>query len=90
MLVTLILVILRPFPYWINNLWISEDSEIYGIPVKTATLHDSDFVKRIQPIQKLTNSPFGHSGTKITWPVKNTFLVQKLTYSPFLSQKDKG
>jgi LAS superfamily LD-carboxypeptidase LdcB len=32
----------------------------------------------MQPTQKLTNSPFGHSGTKITWPVKYTMPVQIL------------
>jgi hypothetical protein len=66
-----------------------EDSEIYDIPVKIVTLHNSDFVNRMQ-LTKLTNSPFGHSGTKITWLVWNTFLIQKKKYSPFLSQKDKG
>jgi len=29
----------------------SEDSEIYGIPVKAADLHNSDFVNRMQPIK---------------------------------------
>jgi hypothetical protein len=32
-----------------------EDSEIYGIPIKAATIHDSDFVDRMQPI-KLTKA----------------------------------
>jgi len=50
-LVTLELVIIRLFPYQRNKLWISEDSEIYGILVKVATLHDSDFVNRMQPIK---------------------------------------
>jgi hypothetical protein len=49
--VTLQLVIIRLFPYQRNKLLISEDFEIYGIPVKTATLHDSDFVNRMQPIK---------------------------------------
>jgi hypothetical protein len=31
-----------------------------------ATLHNSDFVKQNAANHKLTNSPFGHSGTKIT------------------------
>jgi len=39
----------------------------------------------------LTNSPFGHSGTKKTLGrFGNTFPVQNTKYSPFLSQKDKG
>jgi hypothetical protein len=50
-LVTLKHVILKPFPYQRNKLWISEDSEIYDIPVKAATLHDNDFVNRMQPIK---------------------------------------
>jgi hypothetical protein len=32
----------------------------------------------MQPTQKLTNSPFSHSGTKITSPVENTIPVQIL------------
>jgi len=31
-----------------------------------ATLHKSDFVKQNVANHKLTNSPFGHSETKIT------------------------
>lgn len=50
-LVTLILIILRPFLYQRNKLWIYEDSKIYGIPVKAARLHDIDFVNRMQPIK---------------------------------------
>jgi hypothetical protein len=46
-LVTLELIIIRLFPYQRNKLWISEDSEIYDIPMKAATLHDSDFVNRM-------------------------------------------
>jgi hypothetical protein len=42
-----------------------------------AILHKSGFVKQNAANYKLTNSPFVHSGTKITWPVKNTILVQK-------------
>jgi hypothetical protein len=30
---------------------LEKDSGIYGILVKTATLHDSDFVNRMQPIK---------------------------------------
>jgi len=45
-LVTLVVVIIRLFLYQRNKLWISEDSEIYGIPMKVATLHNSDFVKQ--------------------------------------------
>jgi hypothetical protein len=44
----------------------------------------------MQPTQKLTNSPFGHSGTKITGPIKNTIPVQINNYSPSMSQKYKG
>jgi len=55
--------------------------------VKAATLHNSDFVNRMWPIKILTNSPFGHSGIKITRPVKNTLLVQKLTYTPLFCLK---
>lgn len=32
-------------------------------------LHISDFVQTQNTAKILTNSPFGHSGTKITWPV---------------------
>jgi hypothetical protein len=35
---------------------------------------------------KLTNSPFGHSGTKITLPVKNTIPVQ-IKITPFFCHK---
>jgi hypothetical protein len=35
----------------------------------TASLHISDFVQTQNKAKILTNSPFGHSGTKITWPV---------------------
>jgi len=41
----------RLFPHQRNKLWISEDSEIYGIPVKAATLHNSDFFNRMMPIK---------------------------------------
>jgi hypothetical protein len=41
-----------------------------GIPCKTASLQTNDFVQtQDEANYKLTNSPFGHSGTKITWPV---------------------
>jgi hypothetical protein len=47
-------------------------------------------IHRIRPI-KLTNSPFGHSGTKKTLDrFGNTFPVQIKNYFPFLSQRDKG
>jgi hypothetical protein len=58
--------------------------------IKTTTLQDSDFVKQNAANTKLTNSPFGHSGTKILDRFKNTFPVKNKKYSPFLSQKDKG
>jgi len=39
----------------------------------------------------LTNSPFGYSGTKKTWPVLKYIPDPKTNiYSPFLSQRDKG
>jgi len=44
-------VIIKLFTYHRNKLWISEDSEIYGILMKATTLHDSDFVNRMQPIK---------------------------------------
>jgi hypothetical protein len=44
----------------------NEDSEINGIPNEMATLHKSDFVKQNTANHILTNSPFGHSRTKIT------------------------
>jgi hypothetical protein len=47
----------------------NEDSEINGIPNKMATLHKSNFVKQNAANHILTNSPFGHFGTKITWPI---------------------
>jgi hypothetical protein len=37
--------------------------------------------------QKLTNSPFGHSGTKITCPVKNTKIGPKLKNTPYFCLK---
>jgi hypothetical protein len=47
-------------------------------------------IHRMRPI-KLTNSPFGHSGTKNTWPVWEYISGAKIkNYSPFLSQRDKG
>jgi hypothetical protein len=45
---------------------------------------------RMQLTQKLTNSRFGHSGTKITSPVKNTIPVQiKLILLIFVSKGQK-
>jgi hypothetical protein len=60
------------------------------IPVYSIFTHTNNFVQTQNEAKKLTNSPFGHSGTKITWPVKNTIPVQINNYSPFLSQRDKG
>jgi hypothetical protein len=48
---TLILVILRLSMLRKLTPEYSEDSEIYGIPVKAANLHNSDFVNRMQPIK---------------------------------------
>jgi hypothetical protein len=51
---------------YLEPLFRNEDSEINGIPNNVATLHKSDFVKHNEANHKLTNSSFGHSGTKIT------------------------
>jgi hypothetical protein len=48
---TLILVILRLSVLRKLTPKYSEDSEKYGIPVKAADLHNSDFVNRMQPIE---------------------------------------
>jgi hypothetical protein len=57
----------------------------------TASLHISDFVQTQNEAKILINSPFGHSGTKITWLVWQYILGPKIkNYSPFLSQRDKG
>jgi len=61
-----------------------------GIPVKKASLQRSDFVQQNEANYKLTNSLFGHSRTKITWPVKNTVPVQMKITPHILSQRDKG
>jgi hypothetical protein len=42
---------------------------------------------KMQSTQNLKNSPFGHFGTKITCPVKNTIPVQIKNYSPFFFTK---
>jgi hypothetical protein len=44
------------------RLWIVES-------LFTTSLHLSDFVQTQNETKILTNSTFGHSGTKITWPV---------------------
>jgi len=61
-----------------------------GIPVKQHHYNEVIFVQQNVANYKPINSPFGHSGTKITWLVKNTMPVQIKNYSPFLSQRDKG
>jgi hypothetical protein len=43
--------IMRLFPYQKNKLGIFEDSELNGTPVKASTLHNSDFINRMQPIK---------------------------------------
>jgi hypothetical protein len=55
---------------------------------KTATLHNIDFVNRMQPT-KLTNSPFDHSGTKNYLSGFKKYIPGFKKYSPFLSQNDK-
>jgi hypothetical protein len=54
-----------------NLLWTSWSTFLKrnDIPNKMATLHKSNFVKQNAANHLLTNSPFGHSETKITWPV---------------------
>jgi hypothetical protein len=63
------------FEFLEAHFW-NQDSKINDIPDYVATLHKSDFVKQNIANHKLTNSLFGHSGTKITWP------VQKYNSSP--------
>jgi hypothetical protein len=56
----------------------------------TTSLHISDFVQTQNEAKILTNSPFGHFGTKITWPVWKYILGPNQKLLPFLSQRDKG
>jgi hypothetical protein len=57
----------------------------------TAGLHISDFVQTQNEAKILTNSPFGHSGTKITWPVWKYIPVQKIKITPpFCHKGTKG
>jgi hypothetical protein len=44
----------------------SESALNNGIPVYSIFIHTSDFVQTQNEAKILTNSPFGHSGTKIT------------------------
>jgi hypothetical protein len=44
----------------------SESALNHGIPVYSIFTHISDFVQTQNDAKILTNSPFGHSGTKIT------------------------
>jgi hypothetical protein len=66
-----------------RNLWLAnsaESSEILlnsGIPVEKHLYIQLILSNQNEANYKLTNSPFDHSGTKITWPVWNTFSVQK-------------
>jgi hypothetical protein len=48
----------------------------------TASLHISDFVQTQNNAKILTNSPFGHSGTKITWPVWKYIPGPKIKITP--------
>jgi len=50
-LITLILVVLRLFMLRKLAHKYSKDPDKYGIPVKAAVLHNSDFVNRIRPIK---------------------------------------
>jgi hypothetical protein len=50
------------FEILLTSLWIVES-------LFAASLHISDFVQTQNDAKILTNSPFGHSVTKITWPV---------------------
>jgi hypothetical protein len=43
----------------------------------------------MEPTKKLTNSPFGHYGTKILDRLKIQSRSKSNIYSPFLSQRDK-
>jgi hypothetical protein len=54
-------------------LW-NEDSKINGVPDYVATLQKTDFVKQNAASHKLTNSPFGHSRTKITLKIKGLLI----------------
>jgi hypothetical protein len=56
-----------------------------------ASLHISDFVQTQNEAKILTNSPFGHSGTKnhLTDLEIHSRSKMKIT-PPFLSQRDKG
>jgi len=57
----------------------------------TASLHISDFVQTQNEAKILTNSPFGHSGTKITWPVWKYIPSPKIKItSPFCHKGTKG
>jgi hypothetical protein len=44
----------------------SENALTSGIPVYSTFTYTSDFVQAQNEAKILTNSPFGHSGTKIT------------------------
>jgi hypothetical protein len=55
---------------WNRNLCRAKSSESAlnsGIPVYNIFTHTSDFVQTQNEAKLLTNSPFGHFGTKITW-----------------------
>jgi len=57
----------------------------------TASLHISDFVQTQNEAKILTNSPFGHFGTKITWPVWKYNPGPKIkNYSSFCHKRTKG
>jgi len=56
-----------------------------------ASLHISDFVQTQNEAKILTNSPFGHSGTKITWPVWKYIPGPKIRINhPFCHKGTKG
>jgi hypothetical protein len=54
-----------------------------------ASLHISDFVQTQNEAKILTNSLFGHSGSKITWPVWKYIPSPKIKITPHFCHKRK-
>jgi len=74
-----------------NQCKISEILLNSGFPVKSIFTYMWFCPKQNEANHKLTNSPFGHSGTKITWPVWKYIPSPKIKItSPFCHKRTKG